>query len=86
MMISQLLTTEQLETLSRQQKRQLEREHQKKLNSLKKRISKTDLPVTFDNNSVTAFGCFGLFESFKQAIGFKDILQQVKLNRHHNCQ
>ena len=86
MMVSQLLTNEQLETLSRQQKRQLERKHQKKIISLKKRISKTDLPVTFDNNTVTAFGGFGLLESFKQVIGFKDMLQQVKLVRHHNCQ
>lgn len=74
MMVSQLITTNQLETLSRQQKRQLEREYQKKLHSLQRRTRNSNLPVSFDNFSVTAFGNFGLLEAFKQAIDFRTCL------------
>ena len=86
MMVSQLITTNQLETLSRQQKRQLEREYEKKLHSLQRRIRNFNLPVSFDNFSVTAFGNFGLLEAFKQMIDFRGMLGQVHLKRHHNCQ
>lgn len=85
MMVSQLITTNQLETLSRQQKRQLEREYQKKLYFLKRRTQNTNLPISFDNFSVTAFGNFGLLEAFKQAINFRGMLSRVRLKRHHNC-
>lgn len=86
MMVSQLITTNQLENLSRQQKRQLGREYQRKLRSLKQQTRNSNLPVRFDNFSVTAFGNFGLLEAFKQAIDFRGMLGQVHLKRHHNCQ
>ena len=85
MMVSQLITTNQLENLSRQQRRQLEREYHKKLSSLQRQTRKSNLPVSFDNNSVTAFGNFGLLEAFKQAIDFRGMLNRVRLERHHNC-
>jgi len=85
MMVSQLVTTNQLETLSRQQLRKMERDYQKKLNSLQRRTRKCDLPLSFDNLSVTAFGNFGILEAFKQAIDFRSMLKRIALKRHHNC-
>jgi hypothetical protein len=85
MMVAQLITTNQLETLSRQQRSQLERKYQKKLRSLQLRTRNSNLPVSFDNLSVTAFGNFGLLEAFKQAIDFRGMLSRVHLKRHHNC-
>jgi hypothetical protein len=85
MMVSQNITTNQLETLSRQQRRQLEREYQKKLNSLQRRTRNCNLPVSFDNLTVTAFGNFGILEAFKQAIDFRSMLSRIRLKRHHNC-
>jgi len=85
-MVTRLLTNYQLETLSRQQIRALEREHQKTLARLKKLTDKTNLPVTFDNDSVTNFGNFGLFETFKNAIGYTELLSKhFNISRHHNC-
>jgi len=85
MMVSQLISTNQLENLSRQQKRQLERKYQKKLQSLQRKTNKTNLPTSFDNLTVTSFGNFGILEAFKQAIDFRGMLSQVHLDRHHNC-
>ncbi|ABO48845.1 transposase, IS4 family [Desulforamulus reducens MI-1] len=85
MMVSQFITTNQLETLTRQQRRDLERKYQKKLHSLQRLTSKSDLPISFDNTSVTAYGNFGILEAFKQAIDFKGMLKGVSLKRHHNC-
>lgn len=85
MMVSQNITTNQLETLSRQQKRHMEREYQKKLNSLQRRIRNSNLPISFDNLTVTAFGNFGILEAFKQAIDFRGMLSRIRLKRHHNC-
>ncbi|MFZ5649197.1 MAG: hypothetical protein ACOY30_16435 [Bacillota bacterium] len=72
-METRLLTNYQLENLSRQQIRAMERKHQKALTRLKKLTDKTNLPVTFDNDSVTNFGNFGLFETFKNAIGYTEL-------------
>jgi len=80
MMVSQFITTNQLETLSCQQKRQLEREYQKKLHSLQRQIRNFNLPVSFDNFSVTVFGNFSLLEAFKQVIDFRGILVKFTLN------
>jgi hypothetical protein len=85
MMVSQLITTNQLETFSRQQIRKMERDYQRKLKSLQRQTRKYDLPVSFDNLSVTAFGSFGILEAFKQAIDFRSMLSRVHLKRHHNC-
>lgn len=79
------MTTYQLETLTRQQRRQKEREYQKKLHSLQQRTRNYDLPISFDNSSVTAFGNFGILEAFKQAIDFRGMLNRIHLKRHHNC-
>lgn len=85
-MVTRLLTNYQLENLSRQQIHALEREHQKALARLKKLTGKTNLPVAFDNTSITGYGNFGLFEAFKNAIGYKELLQKhFTVNRHHNC-
>lgn len=85
MMVSQLITTNQLENMTRQQRPQLERDYLKKLHTLQRRTRNCDLPVSFDNHSVTAFGNFGLMEAFKQAIDFRSMLSRVRLERHHNC-
>lgn len=85
--VSRLLTNNQLETLSRQQKRDLQRKHEKAFVQLQKLTHKTNLPVTFDNHTVTSYGNFGLFETFKKAIGFTGFLQKhFTVKRHHNCQ
>jgi len=86
MMVAQLPTVEQQENLSRQQKRDLERRYQKAARRLQKLVTRNDLPVTFDNTTITAYGNFGLFEALKQVIGFTDMLQQhLTVRRHHNC-
>lgn len=47
---------------------------------------KTNLPITFDNASVTAYGNFGLFEAFKKVVGLQELLQEhTDIKRHHNC-
>jgi len=85
-MVTRLLTNYQLENLSRQQICALKHEHQKVLARLKKLTWKTNLPITFDNTSITGYGNFGLFETFKNAIGYKELLQKhFTVNRHHNC-
>lgn len=86
MIVPQSLTNYQSENLTRQQKRDLQRTHQKACSRLEMLIRKINLPVTFDNNSVTSFGNFGLFEALKQAIGFTEIVQKhLTVTRHHNC-
>lgn len=85
MMVSQLITLNQLETISRQQRRDLERKYQQKLNSLQRQTRKSDLPLSFDNSSITSYGNFGILEAFKKAIGFQSMLKQISLKRHHNC-
>lgn len=86
MMIAQVLTNDQQENLSRQQKRAREYCYQKAVRKLQKLVAKTNLPVTFDNTTVTAYGNFGLFEALKQTIGFADMLRQhLTVSRHHNC-
>lgn len=85
-MVSRLLTNNQLETLNRQQKRTLQREHEKAFTRLQRLTDKTNLPVTFDNHTVTSYGNFGLFETFKKAIDFTGFLKKhFTVKRHHNC-
>lgn len=84
-MVSQLITTNQLENLSRQQRRQLARKYEKKLHSIQCQTRKSNPSVVFDNSSVTAFGNFGILEAFKQAIDLRGLLNKVSLKRHHNC-
>jgi len=86
MMVTQVLTDNQQENLSRQQKRDRERRCRKAMKRLQKLVARTGLPVTFDNDTVTAYGNFGLFEALKQVIGLSDMQRQhIKVNRHHNC-
>jgi hypothetical protein len=86
MMVAQVLTDNQQENLSRQQKRDLERRRQKAAKRLAKLAARINLPVTFDNTTVTAHGNFGLLEAMKQVIGFADILRRhLTIERHHNC-
>ena len=85
-MVSRLLTNNQLETLNRQQKRALQREHKKAFARLQRTTEKSNLPVTFDNHTVTSYGNFGLFEAFKKAIDFTGLLKKhFTVKRHHNC-
>lgn len=78
-MVAQVLTNNQQENLSRQQKRDRERRCQNAALRLQRLVAKTSLPVTFDNTTVTAYGNFGLFEALKQAIEFSDMLRQPDL-------
>lgn len=57
----------------------------KALKKLQKLTQHTNLPVVFDNRTVTSYGNFSLIDSFKQAIGFIELLQEhLTVNRHHN--
>lgn len=85
-MVAQLLTNNQQENMTRQQKRDQDRRYRKAQRKLQKLVAKTNLPVTFDTTTVTAYGNFGLFEALKQTIGFADMLKkQLTVKRHHNC-
>jgi hypothetical protein len=84
-MVSRFITNNQLEILSRQQKRDLQHQYEKAFQLLQKATGKTNLPVTFDNTTVTSFGNFGLLESLKQAIDFIGIVNKhFTVRRHHN--
>ena len=85
-MVSRLLTNNQLERLNRRQKRGLQRKYEKAFTRLRKLTHKTNLPVTFDNHTVTSYGNFGLFETFKKAIDYAGLLKKhFTIKRHHNC-
>jgi len=85
-MISHNLAEEQFFTWTRQQKRAMERRQAGERARLEKLARKTDLPVTFDNETITAFGGFGVLEAFKQVIGFSLLVQKhLQVHRHHNC-
>lgn len=85
-MVSRFFTNEQLKSFSRQQKRDLQRSHEKAISRLQKLTDKINLPITFDNVTVTGFGNFGLFEALKQAIDFAGIVRKhFTVHRHHNC-
>lgn len=85
-MVAQVLTDDQQEKLTRQQRRERERRYQKAAKRLEKLAAKTNLPVAFDNATITAYGNFGLFEAMKRVIGFDDMLRQhLTIRRHHNC-
>lgn len=84
-MVSRFLTNNQLESLSRQQKRDLQRQYEKSIKQLQRATGKTNLPVIFDNTTVTSFGNFGLLESLKQAVDFTGIVNKhFTVHRHHN--
>ena len=86
MMVAQVLTNNQQESLSRQQKRAENRRCQKSQKKLERLAAKTNLPVTFDNASVTAYGNFGLFETFKKVVGLKELFHNyTDIKRRHNC-
>ncbi|MHB1405226.1 MAG: IS1380 family transposase [Desulfitobacteriaceae bacterium] len=86
MMVAQVLTNNQQEETSRQQKRAEERHRQKAAKKLERLAAKTNLPITFDNASVTAYGNFGLFEAFKKVVGLQELLQEhTDIKRRHNC-
>ncbi|MHB1127962.1 MAG: hypothetical protein ACYC2T_13610 [Bacillota bacterium] len=86
MMVAQVLTKNQQEESSRQQKRAEERRRQKAQKKLERLAAKTNLPITFDNASVTAYGNFGLFEAFKKVVGLQELIQEhTDIKRRHNC-
>ena len=61
------------------------REYEKSIQLLQKATNKANLPVIFDNMTVTSFGNFGLLESLKQAIDFIGIVNKhFTVRRHHN--
>jgi hypothetical protein len=85
-MISHDLAKEQSLCWSRQQKRAMERRQARELARLEKLARKTNLPVTFDNQTITAFGGFGVLEAFKQVVGFVQLVHEhLRVHRHHNC-
>ena len=74
------------DVLSRQARRNQQRQLDKKLNQLKKSTQQKSVPVTFDNHTVTQFGLFGFLEAFKQVIGFSSIVEKnLAVNRRHNA-
>lgn len=70
---------EQEEVLTRQQKRNMERKARKLEKRIANATKRTNLPVTFDNSTVTSFGPFTYLEAFKTAIGYRDILESVQI-------
>lgn len=84
MMIPQTNINKQ-EEVSRQVRRAQERELVKKLKKVQRSVDQRALPVTFDNETVTQFGLFGLLEAFKEIIGWRSILNETLfIKRHHN--
>jgi hypothetical protein len=74
MKVQQTTTHCQAPPLPRREKRKIELEKYR----LQKKIRKFNLPVTFDNDTTTKFANFGPVESFKQAIGFKELISLKK--------
>jgi hypothetical protein len=65
----------------REKKLELYRAHKKLL----QRLSQVNLPVHFDNDTTTAFGNFASLATFKEAIKFKEILEEnISLRKYHN--
>ncbi|TEB07616.1 hypothetical protein Psch_01171 [Pelotomaculum schinkii] len=75
-MVSRFLTNNQLESLSRQQKRDLKHQYEKSIKLLQRATGEADLPVIFDNTTVTGFGNFGLLESLKKSVDFTGIVNK----------
>lgn len=73
MMVQQESSHRQAPPLMRSERRKIELEKRR----LQKKISRYNLPTTFDNHTVTRFANFGLIEAFKQAIGFKNIIRNT---------
>ena len=74
------------ESISRQQRRTLERETTKKIKQMEKKMNQAALPVTFDNQTITQFGLFGYLEAFKHVIGWKQLVEKHLLfTRRHNA-
>ncbi|CEO87644.1 hypothetical protein [Syntrophaceticus schinkii] len=73
MKVQQTTTHCQAPPLPRREKRKIELEKYR----LQKKIRKFNLPVTFDNDTTTKFANFGPVESFKQAIGFKELIKST---------
>ncbi|WP_161485028.1 hypothetical protein [Neomoorella mulderi] len=73
MMVQQKSGHHQAPPLLRSERRKIELEKRQ----LQKKISRYNLPTTFDNHTVTRFANFGLIEPFKQAIGFKKIIRNT---------
>jgi hypothetical protein len=58
--------------LSREERREIERKKRK----LEKKLRGVNLPVVFDNDTVTASGNFALIETFERMIGLKEIVEK----------
>jgi hypothetical protein len=69
----------QEEVLSRQQRRNLERKAKKLEKRILQATKRTNLPVTFDNPTVTSFGPFTYFEAFKTAVAYPELLTSVTI-------
>lgn len=67
--------------LSRKERREIERRKRK----LEKKLRKVNLPVVFDNNTVTAAGNFHLMETFERVIDLRGIIdEEFTLKKFHN--
>lgn len=69
----------QEEVLTRQQRRNIERKTRKLEKRIVNATKRTNLPVKFDNPTVTSFGPFTYLEAFKTAIGYREILEGVDI-------
>ncbi|MEW5920514.1 MAG: hypothetical protein AB1796_06080 [Bacillota bacterium] len=85
-MISHDIINEQSLSWTRQLQQTMTRRQARERARLEKLARRTDLPVTFDNQTITAFGGFGVLEAFKQVVGFAPLVQKhLQVHRHHNC-
>ncbi len=72
--------------LSRRQRREEKLRLYRKHKKLLRRLSHSNLPVHFDNETTTAFGNYASLATFKEAINFKTMLKEnINLRKHHNA-
>ena len=72
--------------LSRRQRREEKLRLYRKHKKLLRKLSHSNLPVHFDNETTTAFGNYAPLATFKEAINFKTMLKEnINLRKHHNA-
>jgi hypothetical protein len=69
----------------RKERRPQQVKFHKERRKLLKKLKDVNLGVEFDNKTTTAYGNFSLVETFKTAIGIKEIIgEKLKVHKHHN--
>lgn len=75
----------QQKLVSRRERRPQIIKLEKKKRKLLRKLKGVNLEVEFNNDTATSFGNFALIETFKRAIGIKDIIKEnLKIEKHWN--